>query len=739
MQQLLSDHDVPTVKRQCTSKFDGRIDDNVKSMVKLRQDTTSCFDDEQRFDSFEIDEDLDWKSMLVPHGDAEYDFSELIKMEAAAMATTTIFGQALAKELATRGDEEILRSTMHLPTWLTILAEDHTQERGAWLYVQLSRGVDLVEHDVNVPPSELDNYKSASQEYPDFVHADIIRLLKLGFVHKWATSAKAHGLHGDKPKVCHALGAVYRHSKIRITVDASRAEEEDAAINDLATPKGKTCFANIDMAKRAACRRGTVARADLCDAFMLSKLSRKSKELFGFKWGGEYYFYSSLGFGASMGPAYQQHLAVALSRAVHRKLTRLGLRCGAIAEYDKHQQVASPAAVGHEMTVLLSLIDDYAIFCTTMKSGVFSFLHLIEMARQLGLVVSPKPGKTDYPGKRMVYLGIDVDLVTMQVSLDEDRVLDLQLKLNAFAAASHASVREVQSLVGVLVFCAAVISAGRPAYRGMIDALKAMGPLPPKRALVFLGAAFKADIAMWNELLVRLNGTTVACGVRAYKCKFVGYTDASFGGYAWCVNTAGAWYDTAPWPASWQLRLGTRSKYRCIFICFCELAAIAFMLRHIAPFCAGRKFEHFCDNLSVVRMLRRHSSRSAQCTKLIMEIELICACYAIELQSQFVRTYDNTLMDLGSRQWDAGFDVTEWTTARDTWILKCKSTDLQANQAPMVRPELEDLLVAHVVRLDVWQEAVSAEELAEYDRLLPDYLRAEQEASGIVATGSHSS
>jgi hypothetical protein len=57
----------------------------------------------------------------------------------------------------------------------------------------------------------------------------------------------------------------------------------------------------------------------------------------------------------------------------------------------------------------------------------------------------------------------------------------------------------------------------------------------------------------------------------------------------------------------------------------------------------------------------------------------------------------------------------------------------------MVRPELEDLLVAHVVRLDVWQEAVSAEELAEYDRLLPDYLRAEQEASGIVATGSHSS
>ena len=76
------------------------------------------------------------------------------------------------------------------------------------------------------------------------------------------------------------------------------------------------------------------------------------------------------------------------------------------------------------------------------------------MARQLGLVVSPKPGETDNPGKRMVYLGIDVNLVTRQVSLDEDRVPDLQLKLNAFAAASHASVQEVQTLVGALVFCA---------------------------------------------------------------------------------------------------------------------------------------------------------------------------------------------------------------------------------------------------------------------------------------------
>ena len=47
VQQLLADHDVPTVKRQCTTAFNGRIDDNIKSEVKLRHDTTSCFDDEQ--------------------------------------------------------------------------------------------------------------------------------------------------------------------------------------------------------------------------------------------------------------------------------------------------------------------------------------------------------------------------------------------------------------------------------------------------------------------------------------------------------------------------------------------------------------------------------------------------------------------------------------------------------------------------------------------------------------------
>ena len=139
--------------------------------------------------------------MLVPHNDAEYDFSELRKMEATAMAADTVFGRALESEMAARGDEKILRSTMHLPTWLRVLADDHTQERGAWLYLQLSRGVDLVEQDVTVPPSELENYKSASQEYPEFVHADIIRLLKLGFVHKWSTSAATQGSGGQTKSV----------------------------------------------------------------------------------------------------------------------------------------------------------------------------------------------------------------------------------------------------------------------------------------------------------------------------------------------------------------------------------------------------------------------------------------------------------------------------------------------------------------------------------------------------------
>lgn len=54
----------------------------------------------------------------------------------------------------------------------------------------------------------------------------------------------------------------------------------------------------------------------------------------------------------------------------------------------------------------------------------------------------------------------------------------------------------------------------------------------------------------------------------------------------------------------------------------------------------------------------------------------------------------------------------------------------------MVRPELAPLLHQHVVKLDVWEEAVSAEDLAQYDRLLPIYLRDAADATAIVATGA---
>lgn len=83
----------------------------------------------------------------------------------------------------------------------------------------------------------------------------------------------------------------------------------------------------------------------------------------------------------------------------------------------------------------------------------------------------------------MVYLGILCDCKRGIVSLDKERVQELQQKMAAIQIGDSLSVREVQSLIAVLVFCSVVIRLGRVHYNALIDVVAALGPHPrPRRA-----------------------------------------------------------------------------------------------------------------------------------------------------------------------------------------------------------------------------------------------------------------
>ena len=70
---------------------------------------------------------------------------------------------------------------------------------------------------------------------------------------------------------------------------------------------------------------------------------------------------------------------------------------------------------------------------------------------------------------------------------------------------TQASVRDILSLAGVLVFCSVVVPLGRTHYRSLFEAVAALGPRASMRDQVVVSAAIRDSIDMWSQLLGLLN------------------------------------------------------------------------------------------------------------------------------------------------------------------------------------------------------------------------------------------
>jgi hypothetical protein len=90
------------------------------------------------FEAYDLHKDkhFDWKTLVVPHGDACYDIPNQLRAEAEAAQDDTVFGVALRAHLEERGHEKIRRSSFNLPFFLEILRQDHSQKKGAYIIYQ---------------------------------------------------------------------------------------------------------------------------------------------------------------------------------------------------------------------------------------------------------------------------------------------------------------------------------------------------------------------------------------------------------------------------------------------------------------------------------------------------------------------------------------------------------------------------------------------------------------------------
>lgn len=92
---------------------------------------------------------------------------------------------------------------------------------------------------------------------------------------------------------------------------------------------------------------------------------------------------------------------------------------------------------------------------------------MLHICRQLGFPIAE--GETEVPATILVFLGILLDTVKLEMRLPEDKLAALKALLQQWRTTKKTTKRELLSLIGSLSFTAKVIPAGRLFLRRLID------------------------------------------------------------------------------------------------------------------------------------------------------------------------------------------------------------------------------------------------------------------------------
>ena len=103
---------------------------------------------------------------------------------------------------------------------------------------------------------------------------------------------------------------------------------------------------------------------------------------------------------------------------------------------------------------------------------------------------------------RMLFLGIIVDSIKMTLELDKTRLKELKDLLQAWGNKSHASLQEIQSLVGVLHFASSCIHQDKSFFSRILNFLREMPEIGKHK----IPSDVKKDINCWRLVVPKFNG-----------------------------------------------------------------------------------------------------------------------------------------------------------------------------------------------------------------------------------------
>ena len=280
---------------------------------------------------------------------------------------------------------------------------------------------------------------------------------------------------------------------------------------------------------------------------------------------------------------------------------------------------------------IVNYIDDLGGADTPDKAWE-SFEDLGAMLKSLGILESE--AKATPPCTEMVFLGICLNSVNQTLSISQDRVREIVCLTDKWLQKSSASLKELQSLIGVLSFAASVVREGRLFFSRLLTLLKSC----PKDKPITLSDDAKKDILWWNKFCAEFNGIEAIPSDIWSKPDEIFSTDA-------CLTGVGGWcslhYFHFVIPDS-IIRSGK-------FVNQFELYAVLMAVRAWKHLFESKNILVYCDNSTTVSVLQSGKSSCSFMQNCLREIRFWSAKNKFRLRAVHIDGVSNRIADALSR------------------------------------------------------------------------------------------
>jgi len=249
------------------------------------------------------------------------------------------------------------------------------------------------------------------------------------------------------------------------------------------------------------------------------------------------------------------------------------------------------------------------------------------------------------------YLGILIDSVSLTLAITPARLREGLARLRSAAAKAFLPRKELESLCGVLSFCAKCTPAGRTFMRRMFDSLKR------RTRFTRLSRGIKADIAWWLQHWESMNGVALVMDDYFTAAEAVGlFTDSSLTGFGasfvfgdgTCEFFGGRWKDIPGFED-----IDTSQATNAWHISELEAVAAAMALHQWSAQLARRRIVMRIDNDPFVVALNSGRCRDPGMMCCIRDIWHLKASGSFDVRALHIRTKDNVMGDAPSR-WTRG-------------------------------------------------------------------------------------